>query len=66
MRELIEQNWKWVEQGVLNYPWDAALQSNKEGDVTLQLDHKQPYQTYGREGCLLVVIEIANFELYKQ
>jgi ubiquinone/menaquinone biosynthesis C-methylase UbiE len=36
-----EQNWKWVEQGVLNYPWDAALQSNKKGDVILQLDHKQ-------------------------
>ena len=36
-----EQNWKWVEKGILNYPWDAAIQASKERGVRFQLDHKQ-------------------------
>lgn len=38
-----DQNWKWVEQGILNYPWDATLQvsSSKRDNIQLQWDHKQ-------------------------
>ena len=36
-----EQNWKWVEQGILNYPWDAAIQASSERGLQFQLDHKQ-------------------------
>eukprot|EP00977_Amphora_coffeiformis_P020509 scaffold8325_cov165-Amphora_coffeaeformis.AAC.2 len=37
-----EQNWKWVEKGILNYPWDAAIQASSErSGVQFQLDHKQ-------------------------
>lgn len=36
-----EQNWKWVEKGILNYPWDAAIQATEGGSVQFQFDHKQ-------------------------
>jgi ubiquinone/menaquinone biosynthesis C-methylase UbiE len=38
----MDQNWKWVEQGVLNYPWDATIMADTASQqVRLQLDHKQ-------------------------
>jgi ubiquinone/menaquinone biosynthesis C-methylase UbiE len=40
----MEQNWKWVEKGILNYPWDATIQAdptNPQQRVRLQLNHKQ-------------------------
>ena len=41
-----EQDWKWIDQGILNYPWDATLQAQAKSTdsgsrPTLQLDHKQ-------------------------
>lgn len=36
-----DQDWKWVQQGVLNYPWDAAIQAEQDGAIQLQWDHKQ-------------------------
>jgi ubiquinone/menaquinone biosynthesis C-methylase UbiE len=38
----MDQNWKWVERGVLNYPWDATIMADPASQqVRLQLDHKQ-------------------------
>jgi ubiquinone/menaquinone biosynthesis C-methylase UbiE len=38
----MEQNWKWVEKGILNYPWDATIMADlSTQQFRLQLDHKQ-------------------------
>lgn len=37
-----EQDWKYVESGLLNFPWDGIATASRDGNqVRLQLDHKQ-------------------------
>ena len=36
-----EQDYKYVESGLLNFPWDSVATANGEGGVRFQLDHKQ-------------------------
>lgn len=38
----MDQNWKWVEKGILNYPWDATIVADvTTQELKLQTDHKQ-------------------------
>lgn len=37
----MDWNYKWVEKGVLNYPWDAALRADKSDSFEFNLGHRQ-------------------------